>query len=309
MPSVTTQRTRSRYPWPSLLLAATAILCATTPLDRMAASAFYDPALGDFLAHRAVWAAVAHRAGIWLVAGVAILALVLAAASWRWPKLRTWRREAVYVVVCIALATGTVGWLKGVTNVDCPWDQSTFGGTRPDIGWLDRRPAGLPKEHCFPGGHASGGFSLLALAAVYGRRRPEAAGGGRSGRAVPWRSRSRWGSAMPPRSGRAARIFLRTTWSVRGSRGTCAGGWNRYSAARCTRRRRERQAAKIVDRPCGTARRDGIDARGAFPETRCETVDCIVSKGPGTTGTAVAPSRETPDPRNGRTYPHGCHCG
>lgn len=175
MPSVTTQRTRSRYPWPSLLLAATAILCATTPLDRMAASAFYDPALGDFLAHRAVWAAVAHRVGIWLVASVAILALALAAASWRWPKLRTWRREALYVVVCIALATGTVGWLKGVTNVDCPWDQSTFGGTRPDIGWLDRRPAGLPQGHCFPGGHASGGFSLLALAAVYGRRRPERA--------------------------------------------------------------------------------------------------------------------------------------
>jgi len=47
--------------------------------------------------------------------------------------------------------------------MDCPWDLLRYGGTHPRVGLFGLRPAGLGRNHCFPAGHASGGYAWLAL--------------------------------------------------------------------------------------------------------------------------------------------------
>ena len=63
----------------------------------------------------------------------------------------------------MVLATTLVGALKAVTNVDCPWDLSEFGGVRPYVGLLEDRPDWLPRAKCFPGAHSASGFALMSF--------------------------------------------------------------------------------------------------------------------------------------------------
>ena len=45
----------------------------------------------------------------------------------------------------------------------CPSDLITYGGNLPLLGLFEHIPQGTEAGHCFPGGHASGGFALMAF--------------------------------------------------------------------------------------------------------------------------------------------------
>jgi membrane-associated PAP2 superfamily phosphatase len=47
--------------------------------------------------------------------------------------------------------------------MDCPWDLTRYGGSRPYFGLFDDKPDYLPRGRCFPGGHSSAGFALFGL--------------------------------------------------------------------------------------------------------------------------------------------------
>jgi membrane-associated PAP2 superfamily phosphatase len=53
--------------------------------------------------------------------------------------------------------------LKALTAVHCPWSLSEFGGTEQFSSLLEKRAPTEKPGRCWPGGHASAGFSLLAL--------------------------------------------------------------------------------------------------------------------------------------------------
>jgi membrane-associated PAP2 superfamily phosphatase len=137
---------------------AGAVLIVTLDLDRRITHAwFYDFVHGTWLGEGsgAWWARdLLHSAGRWLVRLVAFAALIA------WVATR-FRRRAAFAFLAILLATGVVGGLKTVTNVDCPWDLEEFNGDRPYVGLFADRPAGLPHARCFPGAHASSGFALM----------------------------------------------------------------------------------------------------------------------------------------------------
>ena len=78
-------------------------------------------------------------------------------------RLQPYRRASFYLALCILLTTVLVGLGKKITNVDCPWDLQRYGGSYPYVHIFSDRPDELPRGGCFPGGHSSGGFSLLAL--------------------------------------------------------------------------------------------------------------------------------------------------
>ncbi|MGQ0619313.1 MAG: phosphatase PAP2 family protein [Panacagrimonas sp.] len=156
----------------ALFLATLALLCDLSPLDRWVATRFFDPALHAFPARHAFWAEdVLHRGGIWLVALVALSALGLLIGSIRSGRLRRWRREAAFLLACIVLTTGSIGLLKRTTDVDCPWDLAEYGGSNPYVHVFQPKPLGLLPGRCFPGGHSSGGFSLMAIGFVLAARR------------------------------------------------------------------------------------------------------------------------------------------
>jgi hypothetical protein len=74
-----------------------------------------------------------------------------------------YNEAAGYFVSAIVLTVGIVGLLKAVTNIDCPWDLTAFGGRHPYLDLFSARPDDLPRARCFPAAHASSGYAFMAL--------------------------------------------------------------------------------------------------------------------------------------------------
>jgi membrane-associated PAP2 superfamily phosphatase len=165
---------------PLLLAAAAVLLIEWLDLDRALARAlFYGDAHQWLGAGAASWWArgIIHTGGRLFVYGIAVAALLCWALSFFSPRLGQWRREALFIFTGMLLVTGTVGLLKLVTNVDCPWDLAGFGGEFPYVPLFAHRPDYLPHAQCFPGAHSSSGFALLSCYFALRGRRPRLARG------------------------------------------------------------------------------------------------------------------------------------
>jgi membrane-associated PAP2 superfamily phosphatase len=81
--------------------------------------------------------------------------------SMRW--LENYHREFLWVFIAMVISTSTVSILKHLSIHACPWDLITYGGTLPFIPLFGDLPLSVKAGHCFPGGHASGGFALMAF--------------------------------------------------------------------------------------------------------------------------------------------------
>lgn len=134
---------------------------------------FFDPVARVFAARdSAMLEAFGHRTA---KSAVLLLWLVLLAAAVTATCLQRFARSraALWTTVA-AMASGpsVVRGLKELNSYHCPWDLKRFGGLADAAaGWFV--PAG-EVGRCFPGGHAAGGFSLVALAfagLAFGRRR------------------------------------------------------------------------------------------------------------------------------------------
>jgi membrane-associated PAP2 superfamily phosphatase len=101
-----------------------------------------------------------------------IFALYLLAGAWKPALLRPIgleRREAVFVFVCLVLIPSLISLVKYHSGVYCAADLARYGGAMPDSSGqfvLSRLFAVDPPHGCWPSGHASGGFALLALGAL-----------------------------------------------------------------------------------------------------------------------------------------------
>lgn len=159
----------------ALVLATLALLSAASGADHWLLAQIADPQRGFVLRH-AAWAEQGlHRGGIWLIAAIAAAALGVLGAGLIHPAPRAWRREAAYLLACIALTTGAVSGLKDVTDRQCPWDLAQYGGAQPARAWFQASAPGEAPGRCFPGAHSSGAFSLLALGLALAARGHRAA--------------------------------------------------------------------------------------------------------------------------------------
>lgn len=153
--------------WPLLGFVVAFCSLEFTPLDRLLAETWYfDVQTGHWLGTGAGewWArGLLHTGGRWVIRSVGALALAVWSLSFVFARLRDWRRPAGFVLLAMVMATGIVGSLKAVTNVDCPWDLIGFGGNNPYVGLFADRPDALPRAKCFPGAHSSSGFALVCF--------------------------------------------------------------------------------------------------------------------------------------------------
>ena len=98
-------------------------------------------------------------------------------AAWVVARLRqglsSWRTPLATLLVSTLLATAVVAWIKSWSNMDCPWDLSRYGGAREFVGLLSLRPVGMPRAACLPAGHASAGYSWVALYFFFLATRPQ----------------------------------------------------------------------------------------------------------------------------------------
>ncbi|TCP10912.1 membrane-associated PAP2 superfamily phosphatase [Crenobacter luteus] len=139
-----------------LALAALLLLWLdTTGVDTWFARLAFDAAQSRF--------PLQHDATIeWLNHRLAKYAVFATAAVWLWRGVA--ERDARRLVQLGAMAAGTlvVAALKARSAHTCPWDLAAYGGSADAFALFAPVPAHPGPGHCFPGGHASAGFALLA---------------------------------------------------------------------------------------------------------------------------------------------------
>lgn len=75
---------------------------------------------------------------------------------------RLGRGERASMVVGTLLALLAITWMKHASQSSCPWDLAEFGGTGVYVSHWAWGVSDGGTGHCFPGGHASTGFALMA---------------------------------------------------------------------------------------------------------------------------------------------------
>lgn len=106
-----------------------------------------------------------------IIIGVAMLFATI--ILWKRPAFRPYRQGMVIVLFASVLVPAAVGSLKAVTNMPCPRHVDTFGGNYPHTSVWEKYPepyCHMPKTRCWPAGHASGGFALMALFFLFRKR-------------------------------------------------------------------------------------------------------------------------------------------
>ncbi|MBQ0936429.1 phosphatase PAP2 family protein [Ideonella paludis] len=130
--------------------------------DRLTAL-FFDPVAMTFPARD--WPGLERWGHHWAKTAVVCVWVGLLGAAVlapKLPRLAPHRKLLWLTVAAMGLGPILVTLIKDINTHDCPWNLKMFGG--PDdysAEWfVSRSRAG----RCFPGGHAAGGFSVIALA-------------------------------------------------------------------------------------------------------------------------------------------------
>lgn len=114
-----------------------------------------------------------HHRGKQMLILFGLSLLLLIALSYRSARLEKWRLPMFYVLTCLAVLPAVIARFKFYSPVPCPWDLARYGGDWAYQHNFSYSFGRTDSGHCFPAGHASGGFALLAAyfaAYLYARR-------------------------------------------------------------------------------------------------------------------------------------------
>ena len=167
----------SRWLWvPAVLAVALFVLDRVTDLDRTLTRYAFDTATSEFPMRGDFWIdVVMHHWAKYAVAMVGCLALGALVLTFALPALRFDRRILLFLVLAIGLAPLSVTLAKAASAQHCPWDVEEFGGYVPYTHLFEAHASSDRPGHCFPAGHASTGFALMAFYFAAHRRRSAAA--------------------------------------------------------------------------------------------------------------------------------------
>lgn len=148
---------------PALLAAALLLALEKTIFDSAVSGWFFDPATGGFpLHHNVALEILGHQWPKQVAFVVSLGAISTYLLSFLLAELGPQRRLLLFLSLALTLAPLSVTLLKHFSVRHCPWSLREFGGFAPHLSLFDAAAPGLP-GHCFPGGHASAGFCLLAF--------------------------------------------------------------------------------------------------------------------------------------------------
>lgn len=160
-------------------LAAMALLAVFEPvsIDLWLADLMYQPGSGFIGARSFFLEDILHDRAKQAVILIAVSVLLALLGSYVLPaKIRIERKRWLYVLLSMAVASSLITPLKKLTEVHCPWSLSRYGGVETYSPVMEKRAAPVEKVgQCWPGGHASSGFTLFALFFALRDIRPRAA--------------------------------------------------------------------------------------------------------------------------------------
>jgi membrane-associated PAP2 superfamily phosphatase len=153
-----------RHLVPVLPFAALLLLLEKSTIDDTLSSWFFDRVAGVFpLRYNSFLEVFAHQYMKQLVIVVACCVIAMYLLSFVLAELKPQRRLLLFLSLSLTLAPLAVVLLKATSVRHCPWNLLEYGGFAPHLTLFDALPAGLTAGHCFPAGHASAGFSLMAF--------------------------------------------------------------------------------------------------------------------------------------------------
>jgi membrane-associated PAP2 superfamily phosphatase len=88
--------------------------------------------------------------------------------------IKRYRNGLLIIVLSSIFVPLVVGSLKAVTNTPCPKNLEYYGGRYPDVKVFGSYPKDFVQKRkikCWPAGHASGGFALMALFFLFKKRK------------------------------------------------------------------------------------------------------------------------------------------
>ncbi len=103
------------------------------------------------------------KIGLMIFAVLILLALVIFRKK---PLIQEYKKGLIIVLLSAIFVPLMIGSLKAISNTPCPCNIVHFNGTYPEIKAFDSYPKDFiqtSKAKCWPAGHASGGFALMAL--------------------------------------------------------------------------------------------------------------------------------------------------
>lgn len=138
-----------------------------SPLDTWLIAPFYDAQQPGFpLKNNWFIETVMHQWLKYIViaislifVGLFLLGFIKKNPSW----IKQNQRAFIWTFVSMVVSTAMISILKHMSNHSCPWDLTLYGGHQPHLALFQALPLGAKAGHCFPGGHASAGFSLMAI--------------------------------------------------------------------------------------------------------------------------------------------------
>lgn len=143
------------------------LMCLTleyTPVDSWFSNLFYDETSGSFV-YRRHWffSTVMHDGGRQLVFVIVLAVLVIFVISFIKPVARGCRYPLGMILVSMMLTTGSIAAIKYSSDTHCPYHLREYGGKYQRVDLSERASISQPAGKCWPGGHASAGFSLWAF--------------------------------------------------------------------------------------------------------------------------------------------------
>ncbi len=152
----------------SIALMVTIVFFELTNIDLLLQNYFYDMQLHTWLVNDDnVLLDLIFYSGIKKIYIAFALALLTSLVFfYKRPLIQHYKQGIIIVLLSLIIVPSTVSLLKASTNVACPKHLTLYGGDYPYVSVLDAYPSDFHQEKkvkCFPAGHASGGFALMAL--------------------------------------------------------------------------------------------------------------------------------------------------
>lgn len=146
---------------------------ANTAWDvRLSNHFFNTPQHAFLLRHQPFLSGFMHTGLKWLMVAIALSSVFLAVLAFRLKVLKPFQQAFLWAFVGMVLSTGAVAALKHFSLQGCPWSLVMYGGKLPLLPIFSRLPAGIEAGACFPAGHSSGGFALMAFYFAFRQVKP-----------------------------------------------------------------------------------------------------------------------------------------
>lgn len=174
-------RLDTHYNWAKqhlvLLLASALFLVLIYPktgLDQQLIVPYFDAILQKFsLKHHWFLESVLHTGLKYALIVVALSTLLISFVGNIHKPLKVHQQRLFWVFMLMISSTTLISLLKQNSMHGCPNDLLPYGGDLPYLQLFDSLPIGASMGKCFPGGHASGGFALMAFYFAYRDVRPK----------------------------------------------------------------------------------------------------------------------------------------